>query len=46
MSLVRMGLSENKKFGENYDSIFGKKKPVKTAAMKPKPKPKTGKKKK
>jgi hypothetical protein len=31
MSLVRMGLSENKKFGQNYDAIFGKKKPAKAA---------------
>ena len=33
MSLVRMGLSENKKFGDNYDAIFGKKK-AKPAAKK------------
>lgn len=41
MSLVRMGLSENKKFGDNYDAIFGKKpKAKKPAAKKPKPKKK------
>ena len=39
MSLVRMGLSENKKFGDNYDAIFGKK--PKTKTTKPKPAKKT-----
>ncbi|HYV36254.1 MAG TPA: hypothetical protein VE988_11155 [Gemmataceae bacterium] len=33
MSLVRVGLGENKKFGDGYDAIFGKKKPK--AAKKP-----------
>jgi hypothetical protein len=40
MSLVRMGLSENKKFGDNYDNIFKKKKPA-AAKKKPTPKKKT-----
>ncbi|CAN5501492.1 hypothetical protein BH11PLA2_BH11PLA2_03560 [soil metagenome] len=35
MSLVRMGLSENKKFGDNYDAIFSKKKPAAAKAKKP-----------
>jgi hypothetical protein len=39
MSLVRVGLSENKKFGENYDAIFGKKKPKANAKKKPSPRP-------
>ncbi len=34
MSLVRMGLSENKKFGDNYEAIFGKKPKTKKAAAK------------
>lgn len=37
MSLVRVGLSENKKFGQNYDSIFGKKRKAKTVKAKAKP---------
>jgi CDGSH-type Zn-finger protein len=32
MSLVRVGMSENKKYGDGFDAIFGKKK---TAAKKP-----------
>lgn len=32
MSIVRVGLSENKGFAEGYEAIFGKKKP---AAKKP-----------
>lgn len=50
MSIVRVGLSENQKFAEGYDAIFGKKKPAakkpapKAAAKKPAPK-KPGKKK-
>lgn len=36
MSLVRVGLSENKKFGQNYDAIFGKKKKTKTVRAKAK----------
>lgn len=37
MSLVRVGLSENKKFGQNYELIFGKKKKAKTVKAKAKP---------
>lgn len=29
MSIVRVGLSENKDFANGYDAIFGKKKPTK-----------------
>jgi hypothetical protein len=32
VSIVRVGLSENQKFADGYDAIFGKKKP---AAAKP-----------
>lgn len=46
MSIVRIGMAEDKKFGDGYDSIFGKKdgpakkpaakkKPAKAAAKKP-----------
>ena len=28
MSIVRVGLGETEKFGQGYDAIFGKKKPV------------------
>jgi hypothetical protein len=28
MSIVRVGLGETEKFGEGYEAIFGKKKPV------------------
>jgi len=48
VSIVRVGLSENKGFAEGYDAIFGKKKPAvkksPSAAKKP-PKKKAGKKK-
>ena len=27
MSIVRVGMSESKSFGDGYDAIFGKKKP-------------------
>jgi hypothetical protein len=33
MSIVRVGMSEDNKFGEGYDAIFGKK-PAKKAAPK------------
>jgi hypothetical protein len=33
MSIVRVGMSESKSFGDGYDAIFGKKKPA--AAKKP-----------
>ena len=41
MSIVRMGLAENKKVGEGWEAVFGKKKPandkpVSTKAKKPK----------
>lgn len=29
MSIVRIGIGESKKFADNYDSIFGKKKKAK-----------------
>jgi CDGSH-type Zn-finger protein len=35
MSLVRMGLSENKKYADGYDAIFGKSPKTKVAAKKP-----------
>ena len=45
MSIVRIGMAEDKKFGDGYDAIFGKKgdgekkpvakKPAKAAAKKP-----------
>ncbi len=49
MSIVRVGMSESKSFGDGYDAIFGKKKPAaekKAAAPAPakKPKVKKGKK--
>ena len=28
MSIVRVGMSESKSFGDGYDAIFGKKKPA------------------
>jgi hypothetical protein len=28
MSIVRMGLAENKKVGEGWEAVFGKKKPA------------------
>lgn len=34
MSIVRVGLSENKKFADGYDAIFGKKKGGSKAAPK------------
>lgn len=44
MSIVRMGMSEDGKFGSGYEAIFGKKKPAapaaKAKARKPKPKAK------
>ena len=33
VSIVRMGLAEDEKFGDGYDAIFGKK-PAKSAAAK------------
>ncbi len=39
MSIVRVGMSEDGKFGDGYDAIFGKKpakkKPAKAGAKKP-----------
>lgn len=32
MSIVRMGMSENKKYSEGFDAIFAKKKAAKPAA--------------
>ena len=54
MSIVRIGMSESKSFGDGYDAIFGKsgavKKPATAAAKKPPamkaPAKKAGKKKK
>ena len=37
MSIVRVGLSENKKFAEGYEAIFGKKKEAKEPAETAKP---------
>ncbi|OWK41582.1 hypothetical protein [Fimbriiglobus ruber] len=37
MSIVRVGLSENKGYGDGYDAIFGKKKSPAAAAKKPAP---------
>ncbi|MDY3555545.1 hypothetical protein R5W24_004688 [Gemmata sp. JC717] len=37
MSIVRMGMSEDSKFAEGYDAIFGKKTAKKSAAKKPAP---------
>ena len=34
MSIVRMGMSEDNKFGEGYDAIFGTKKAAKKPAVK------------
>lgn len=34
MSIVRMGMSEDSKFGEGYDAIFGKKDAKKAAVKK------------
>ena len=36
MSIVRVGLSENQKFADGYDAIFGKKKSAKKVAKKAK----------
>lgn len=33
MSIVRVGLSENKDFGEGWDAIFGKGRDVKNAKL-------------
>ena len=55
MSIIRIGLGENKKYGDGWDSIFGrgtpakkakpaKKKPAKAAAKKPAAKKKAKKK--
>ena len=42
MSIIRMGMSEDAKFGDGYDAIFGKKssgeKPAAKAEKKPAPK--------
>ena len=40
MSIVRIGLSETKKFSEGYDAIFGKTKNAAAAPAKAKPKKK------
>jgi hypothetical protein len=32
MSIVRMGMAEDGKFGDGYEAIFGKKKPASDAA--------------
>jgi hypothetical protein len=47
VSIVRVGLSENKGFAEGYDAIFGKKKPAtkKSASAKKPAKKKPAKKK-
>jgi hypothetical protein len=34
MSIVRVGMSEDGKFAEGYEAIFGAKKPAKTATAK------------
>ena len=34
MSIVRIGMAEDKKFGDGYDSIFGKKGAAKKPAAK------------
>jgi hypothetical protein len=52
MSIVRVGMSEDNKFGDGYDAIFGAKpkksaaKPAKTTAKKPAAKKPAAKKKK
>ena len=50
MSIVRMGMAEDDKFGSGYEAIFGKKKtaaePAKSEKKKDKKKDKKGKKKK
>ena len=33
MSIVRMGMGENKKYGEGFSAIFGKKKAAKKPAI-------------
>jgi hypothetical protein len=40
MSIVRMGISENKKAAEGWEAVFGKKKPAAKATKKPAPKKK------
>jgi hypothetical protein len=48
MSIVRMGMAENKKYSDGFDAIFAKKKaakPAAAAAKKPAAKKKVGKKK-
>ena len=45
MSIVRQGLAEDKKFGDGYDAIFGKKTAKKPAAKKPAARKKPAKKK-
>ncbi len=35
MSIVRVGMSESKSFGDGYDAIFGKKKPAAKKAAAP-----------
>ena len=37
MSIVRMGLSENKKVGEGWEAVFGKKKTPAAKPMRGKP---------
>jgi hypothetical protein len=46
VSIVRQGLAEDKKFGDGYDAIFGKKPAKKPAAKKATPKKKPAAKKK
>lgn len=36
MSIVRMGMAEDDKFGDGYEAIFGKKKPADAPAAKEK----------
>ncbi len=48
MSIVRMGMAENKKYSDGFDAIFAKKKatnPSAAAVKKPEGKKKAGKKK-
>jgi hypothetical protein len=35
VSIVRVGMSEDRKFGDGYEAIFGKKKPGAKAVKKP-----------
>lgn len=44
MSIVRVGLGESADFGDNYDSIFKKKRPAEPTPAEPEPEPVTEKK--